>query len=75
MPENAPVPAAAVAAWARRVRNNLLDWKSGKKGTSNAGKLEFIRRQYALLALINRALDGKVRFTGADWSARDNDLL
>ena len=71
MPENVPVPAPAVAAWARKVRKNLLAWQAAKRGRSNAEKLEFLRRQYALLALINRALDGKVKFTGADWSARE----
>jgi hypothetical protein len=65
---NAHVPPQHVASWARKVQKNLQQWQGTKKGSSNAEKLEFIRQQYAMLALIIKALDGKVKFVGVDWS-------
>lgn len=56
---------AYIYGWTEKIRDQLVKFKQDYNTMSNEDIIATIRRQYYLLSLINKALNGKVLFTGA----------
>lgn len=52
--------------WLEKVEKNIAEYKQISDTLTDAEKAEFIVFQYHLVMLINKALEGKTIFTGAN---------
>jgi hypothetical protein len=53
-------------SWIERCKENMVDFKNDYKEMDMEKKVDFSRRQYYLLYLLNNVLTGKSRLEGAD---------
>jgi hypothetical protein len=56
---------AYIYGWTEKIKNQLITFKENRANMSVEEQSEFITRQYYLLQLINKALDGRIQFIGA----------
>ena len=54
-----------VYAWIEKIRDNLRDFQAKTSWMSPTQRVAYIRRQYQLLNMLVRAIDGKIQFVGA----------
>jgi hypothetical protein len=54
------------SSWLTRCKENMQDFKLKYKRMSIEEKVDFSRRQYYLLYLLDNVLKGKSKFEGAD---------
>jgi len=53
-----------ISLWVKKCKRNMILYKHSYHSLSPAARLRLLRKQYRLLALINKAIDGKGRFIG-----------
>ena len=56
---------AYIFGWSEKIKDQLIQFKNNRHNLSIPEQTQFISRQYHLLQLINRALDGKIQFVGS----------
>ena len=55
-----------ISHWLNRCKLNINNFKSNCDNMNNEEKSEFIRRQYALVNIINNVLSGRTKLVGID---------
>ncbi|MBC8427266.1 MAG: hypothetical protein H8D97_00050 [Proteobacteria bacterium] len=53
-------------SWIERCKDNMVNFKNNYKNMTIEEKVDFSRRQYYLLYLLNNVLTGKSKLEGAD---------